>query len=181
MCLPRLLWLGADGTLRMRPVPELNMLRGEEQTWTDLTLAAGETKRLEKVCGDSCELEINITAATAKRVGLKVRSSPAGEEETRLYYDAEKKELVFDSTKSGTDGRMVVETAPFVLAQDEALELRVFIDKSVIEVFANDRQAICRRVYPARKDSLGVVLFTEDGPAKFNSVKAWEMMPSNPY
>ncbi len=180
-CLPRLLWLGADGTLRMKPVPELNMLRGEEQSWQDISLAAGETKRLENVVGDSCELEINITGATAKRVGLKVRSSLAGEEETLLYYDAEKKELVFDSTKSGKDGRMVVETAPFELAQNEPLQLRVFIDKSVIEVFANDRQAITRRVYPGRKDSLGIVLFADGGQAKFNLVKAWEMVPSNPY
>ncbi|MCX6874358.1 MAG: GH32 C-terminal domain-containing protein [Verrucomicrobia bacterium] len=68
-----------------------------------------------------------------------------------------------------------------MLAPNEPLQLRVFIDKSVIEVFANDRQAICRRVYPARKDSLGIVLFAEGGAAKFTSVKAWEMMPSNPY
>ena len=180
-CLPRLLWVGADGTLRMRPVPELNVLRGEEQSWKDISLAAGETKRLEKVPGDSCELEINITTTTAKRVGVKVRSSPAGEEETLLYYDAEKKELVFDSTKSGKDGRMVVEAAPFVLAQDEPLQLRVFIDKSVIEVFANDRQAICRRVYPGRNDSLGIILFADGGQAKFSHVNTWEMAPSNPY
>jgi hypothetical protein len=64
---------------------------------------------------------------------------------------------------------------------NEPLQLRVFIDKSVIEVFANDRQAICRRVYPSRKDALGVVLFADGGQAKFSSVKAWEMMPSNPY
>ena len=76
---------------------------------------------------------------------------------------------------------MVVETAPFVLTPNEPLQLRVFIDKSVIEVFANDRQAICRRVYPSRKDALGIVLFAEGGQTKFNSVKAWEMMPSNPY
>ena len=180
-CMPRLLWLGTDGTLRMRPVPEMNMLRMQEQSWKDLTLAADGTKRLDKVVGDSCELEINITETTAKRVGVKVRSSPAGEEETLLYYDAEKKVLVYDSTKSGKDGRMVLESAPFVLAPNEPLQLRVFIDKSVIEVFANDRQAICRRVYPDRKDSLGVVLFAEGGQAKCTSVKAWEMMPSNPY
>ena len=46
-CLPRLPWLGADGTLRMRPVPELNMLRMQEQERKDLALAAGETKCLE--------------------------------------------------------------------------------------------------------------------------------------
>ncbi len=32
--LPRSLWLGEDGTLRMRPVKELEMLRCDEKTWT---------------------------------------------------------------------------------------------------------------------------------------------------
>ena len=45
------------------------------------------------------------------------------------------------------------------LAQDELLELRVFIDRSVIEVFANDRQCLTVRVYPGREDSRGVSLF----------------------
>ena len=48
-------------------------------------------------------------------------------------------------------------------------------------VFANDRQAIGRRVYPAQADSLGVALFSDGGPATFRNVKAWEMTPSNPY
>jgi len=179
--LPRSLWLGEDGTLRMRPVEELAMLRCREQTWSDVTLADGETKPLDAVVGDSCELELTIDPATARQCGVKVRASPGGEEETLLYYDAAAKKLVFDSTRSGVDGRRVVEQAPLELNDGEPLVLRVFVDKSVVEVYANDRQAICRRVYPSRDDSLGVVLFAVGGEAKFASVKAWEMMPSNPY
>jgi beta-fructofuranosidase len=61
------------------------------------------------------------------------------------------------------------------------LKLRVFVDKSVVEVFANDRQAVMRRIYPTRADSLGVALFSNGGPTKVPVVEAWEMMPSNPY
>ena len=57
----------------------------------------------------------------------------------------------------------------------------MFVDKSVVEIFANDRQAIGRRVYPVRSDSLGVSLFARGGAARFKTVRAWEMMPSNPY
>ena len=53
--------------------------------------------------------------------------------------------------------------------------------KSVVEIFANDRQAIGRRVYPAHADSLGVALFAHGGTTQFKTVKAWEMMPANPY
>ena len=125
--------------------------------------------------------EITVEPGTAKQVGLKVRASPGGEEETLLYYDAEAKELCFDSSNSGVDGRRVLERAPFALKPGEPRKLRVFVDKSVVEVYANDRQAIARRVYPGRADSVGVVLFSRGGRASFTDVKAWEMAPSNPY
>ena len=38
----------------------------------------------------------------------------------------------------------------------EPLKLRIFIDRSVVEVFANGRQCMTQRIYPARRDSLGV-------------------------
>ncbi|MCX5653112.1 MAG: GH32 C-terminal domain-containing protein [Planctomycetota bacterium] len=179
--LPRSLWLGDDRTLRMQPVKELESLRSHEKSWNALMLSDGETKALEGVAGDSCEIGIEIVVGTAQRCGLKVRVSGDGREETLLYYDAKAKELVFDSTRSGDAGRKVVERAPLALKPGESLKLRVFVDKPVVEVFANDRQAICRRVYPTRSDSLGVVLFADGGQARFNSVKVWEMAPSNPY
>ncbi len=179
--LPRSLWLGEDGTLRMRPVKELEMLRCDEKTWSDITLAAGDTKTLDGIVGDSCELEITIESATARHYGVKVRASAGGEEETLLYYDAQGKHLVFDSTRSGVDGRRAVERAPFALRNGEPLKLRVFVDKSVVEVYANDRQAICRRVFPGRPDSLKAVLFGVGGTTKLPSARAWEMMPANPY
>ena len=179
--LPRSLWLGEDGTLRMQPVQELETLRCHEKTWSDLTLADGKTHRLEGVAGDSCELQLEIEPGAAKRCGVKVRASNDGKEETLLYYDAEAKQLVFDSTRSGDFGRKVVEQAPFELRSGEPLKMRVFVDKSVVEIFANDRQAIGRRVYPTQADSLGVVLFSDGGQATFKKLAAWEMAPANPY
>ncbi len=179
--MPRSLWLGADGTLRMAPIKELQMLRDCEKTWNGLTLGDGALHKLDGIQGDSCELLLEIACGSAKRSGVKVRMSGGAEEETSVYYDAEKQELVFDSTKSGLPVRSVVERAPLVLSDGENLHLRVFVDKSVVEVFANDRQAITRRVYPTRDDSLGATLFSEGGKAEFKIVKAWRMMPSQPY
>jgi len=179
--LPRTLWLGEDGALRMRPVKELEMLRCGEKTWSGLALAGGRTHRLEGVVGDSCELAVEFVPGSAKRVGVKVRASGDGTEETLLYYDSQAKQLVFDSTRSGDAGRKVVERAPFEHKKDEPLTLRVFVDKSVVEVYADDRQAIGRRVYPTRNDSLGVALFADGGVAAVKQVKAWELAPANPF
>lgn len=88
---------------------------------------------------------------------------------------------MFDATRSGGAGHRVIERAQFDLPPGAPLKLRVFVDQSVIEVFANDRQAITRRVYPTRQDSVDVVLFAGGGEARFKRVEAWEMMPSNPF
>jgi len=179
--LPRSLWLGDGGTLHMQPVKELDNLRSHEKSWPVLTLTDGETKVLEGVAGTSCELLVEFELGAAQRCGLKVLASSNGKEETLLYYDARAKELVFDSSHSGDVGRKVVERAPFELKPGEPLRLRVFVDKSVVEVFVNDRQAIGRRVYPTLPDSVGVKLFSDGGPARVAALKAWDMAPSNPY
>ncbi len=180
--LPRQLWLGEDGALRQRVPPEFQSLRLNEKKWVGEILQDGAKKELTGMNGTSCELEIEMVSQEAQRSGVIVRASPGGEEETRLYYDAEEKCLVFDAQISGAPGvgRPVVEKAPLDLSAGEKIALRVFIDKSVIEIFANDRQAITRRVYPTRKESVGIFLFSEGGDTSFEEVTAWEIMPSNP-
>lgn len=179
--LPRSLWLGKDGTLRMQPVKELENLRMHQKSWPAFNLKNGETRSVEGVAGTSCELSVQFEVGSARRCGVKVRASKDEREETLLYYDAETKELVFDSTRSGGVGRKVIERAPLELAAGEPLKLRVFVDNSVVEVFANDRQAIGRRVYPEQPDSVGIKIFNKNGPTPVRVLKAWEMAPSNPY
>jgi beta-fructofuranosidase len=102
-------------------------------------------------------------------------------EQTSIAYDAAGKQLVFDAGKSSLDlGRRNIESAPFALKKGENLVLRVFVDKGIVEVFANDRQAIARSVYP-RLGGTDVKLFAEGGDMKVLSVKAWELSAANPY
>ena len=118
----------------------------------------------------------------ARQFGVKVCASPDGQEQTLVYYDAADKKLKIDTNKSSLgEGPKSVEAGPFELKSGEPLKLQVFVDKSVVEVFANNRQAVMRRIYPSRNDSLGVVLFSKGGSTKVRTLKAWDMMPSNPY
>jgi beta-fructofuranosidase len=55
------------------------------------------------------------------------------------------------------------------------LRLRVFLDRSVLEVFANERVCIGERIYPSRPDSLGLALFAEGGSAELRGLDVWEM------
>ena len=178
--LPRVLWLGDDErTLHMAPVPELERLRGNAKEFSDVTVAAGDAVPLAGIDGLSCEIAVRIDPGSARQAGLRVRTSPDGSETTLLYYDADARQLRFDATRSGKKGRPVLEQAPLLLAAGEALQLRVFIDRSVIEVFANDRQAITRRVFPEGEASDGVALFAHGGSAACSAIRTWELMPAN--
>lgn len=55
------------------------------------------------------------------------------------------------------------------------MKLRVFIDRSIIEVFANGRQCLTLRAYPTLKDSTGVSVFARGGGARLVSLNAWQM------
>jgi len=179
--LPRTLWVGEDGTLRMRPVEELKALRQEEKAEHALTVKAGEELMLEGFGKELLELEITMVPGGASRCGVKVCCSPDAREETVLFYDAEDGMLKCDTTRCSVEfGREEVEAGPLTLGGGEPLVLRVFVDRSIVEVYANDRQAIGRRIYPALGGT-GVKLFAEGADVAVESVRAWEMMPSNPY
>lgn len=181
MSLPRVLALGDDDRLRMTVPEEIEGLRYNPRSRAAGTLTVKENAELN-VRGDSLELMLEIEPGDAKQYGLRVRCSPNGEEETLVYYDADDKKLKIDTRKSSLkEGPKSIESGPLELNAGETLKLRVFIDKSVIEVFANDRQAVMRRVYPTRDDALGIKLFSVDGKYTVRSLKAWNMMPSNPH
>lgn len=67
------------------------------------------------------------------------------------------------------------ETAPVFIDNNETLKLRVFIDKSVVEVFVNGKQVVAVRVYPSRSDSMGVSLLSKGQDSELKSLEAWQM------
>jgi len=67
------------------------------------------------------------------------------------------------------------ETGSLKLESGEPLKLRVFIDKSVVEVFANGKQVLAVRVYPSRKDATGVSLRSQGKDSELKFLEAWQM------
>jgi beta-fructofuranosidase len=55
------------------------------------------------------------------------------------------------------------------------LRLHIFLDRSVLEIFANGDTCLASRIYPTRPDSLGLELFARRGGAKVKSIKVWTL------
>ena len=185
MSLPRHYWLAPDNSLRMAPVPELAGLRHAEQQGAPREIPANSEQLLEGIAGQAIELEAVIEPGDAREVGLTVLRSPDGAEQTRISFFAPLRSrrnnpgwLQIDTSQSSlaadVHGRPP-EQGPLRLEEGEALHLRVFIDRSIIEVFANERQCLTLRVYPSRADSAGVTLFARGGAARLRSLNAWQM------
>ncbi len=179
--LPRVLWLGEDGTLRLRPADELRALRQHERRWANVELPAGGRFDLEGFAGEQLELEVTLPPEQADSCQVRVCCSADGREQTVISYDAAEAKLRLDTTHSSLGfGRKLVEAAPLELRVDEPLTLRIFVDRSIVEVYANDKQAIARRVYPTLEGT-GVALVAGEKAAAVALVSAWELMPANPF
>ena len=61
------------------------------------------------------------------------------------------------------------------LNSNGSLILQAFVDSSVVEVFANSRLYLAKRIYPSRSDSVGIRLFVRDGQAKVRVMDIWQI------
>jgi beta-fructofuranosidase len=175
--LPRVVTLGKDGRVHFEPAEEVKALRGRHTRVENVEVMPEGGGALKEVAGDCLEIVAEIQPGEASHVGVKVRRSPGGEEETLIVYDRTAKTLSVDRSHSSTDAgaEKSVKSAPFELAEGEPLRLRVFVDRSVIEVFANGHTCLTSRVYPSRGDSTGVDLLCRGGKVTAKALDAYEL------
>lgn len=179
--LPRTLWLNDDGELGIRPVREIEMLRRDPKSIEKLSLPNGEERVMNLLSRDLMELELELDPGDMAAFELSVCVSPDLREKTVIAWDRKAETLSIDTRQSGLDyGKKVTEAAPFHLKEGEPLRLRVFVDRSIVEVFANDRQAIARRIYPTLGGN-GIRLKAVGGAGELRFIKSWEIAPANSY
>jgi sucrose-6-phosphate hydrolase SacC (GH32 family) len=161
--LPRELELPQNGVLRIRPLKELESLRYDSKKEEGITVKSDTVHRLKEISGNALELEVAFKSPAAKEFGLDVLGDKNGENGVRVAVMAESKIL-----------RVGTVNAPFELNPGEDLTLRVFIDKNLVEVFANDRQAA---VFAGKyvPENLATRLFSKNGDVMVKAVNSWKM------
>jgi beta-fructofuranosidase len=70
-----------------------------------------------------------------------------------------------------------VQKGHFALGPTETLRLHIFLDGSVMEVFANGRACLTERMYPTQPDSLGLSVYARGGTARAKSIEIWPVRP----
>ena len=178
MSLPREISLLDDTTLEIKPLSELKSLRTDPVYLTDIYLKAGNGISIDVVGGNCIEIEAEFRSVDSGEMGLKVCCSPDGVEETVITYSYEKQTLKLDVSKSTLSSDFVgtaFQEGPLKLGVGESLQLRIFIDRSVVEVFANNRQCLTKRIYPSRSDSIGIRGFAQKRDSVIETLNVWNM------
>ncbi len=187
MSLPRLLTLRGDGRLAVEPMPELKILRRQSRKIQGMNISPDGPLLLKDIESDCAEIEAEIELGSAHQAGVRVRSTVDGSEQTLIGYDRDSRELFCDTTASSKDPA-IEGRPPFLLGRGiqkgalrlegtEPLRLRIYIDASVLETFANGKASLSDRIYPVNPASLGIGLFAKGGTARMRSMTVWELSP----
>ena len=71
--------------------------------------------------------------------------------------------------------RRRVTSFPAKLPPGGRLELRLFWDRSLLELFARDGRDVCTRVMATRGEPVAVEAFAEGGGARVRRLRAWRL------
>jgi beta-fructofuranosidase len=181
MSLPRVLTIGADGRLHIAIDPVAEKLRQHEQKLQlKSQKTAGElqsSQTLKGACGEIlCQVKVGQTPFTLDLLDAtwhadapKDPASTVAAQFSLLsvrYSHANPKELVVDQQR-----------IPISLAPTDALELRFFIDGSVIELFVNNQTTYTRRFYYPGQTAPEIAVNITGNQADITRLSLWQFTP----
>jgi beta-fructofuranosidase len=152
LTLPRELTL-ENQQLRQKPVQELTSLRKETLYEQELELV----DQLLPAQAEIFELELSQLQLSSDQLEVKLRVSE--QEETVLRYDQQTNRFTIDRGQSGAEvPALDYGTTRSITLTEPLHTLRVFVDRSSVEVFLNDGEAVASaRIFP-KTTSQGIVL-----------------------
>lgn len=175
MILPRELSL--KGTkLVQAPVKEIEKYRAAKAEYSHVLLEQSPVS-LDGIKGKRIELIAEFDVQSSERCGVKLFVGK--NTQTLVYYDAHKKVVVLDRSKSGvyiSGNEANCDTRCVDVPANGKIKLRIFADNSSVEVFVNDGEATLTANVYADEDSDGVVFFADGGNAKLNKVIKYEIV-----
>ena len=164
----------ATGELRFAPIEELEHIR--EQTLLELEVSTVDeaNSQLNEIGGDMLEIDLEVENVSATQFGIQVRKDPDGMEYTSIYYDANDQQLKLDRLNSSINQTgLGVRGAPLQLA-DGRISLTILLDRSLLEIYANDEISLTSRIFPGLKTSMGLEMFA-DGEIVIRKLNVYKM------
>lgn len=177
LSLPKECSFDVDGRLQVKPAAELVSLRMESRSIEGQRFAPSSEDPFFGFEGDCLEVEVEFSVEEPTICELSVRASPDQAERTTILYDSTEETLTVDGSQSSLDADVDHPTVSGRLRPDQsgAVRFRVFLDRSVLEVFVSDLACITQRLYPKREDSLGLSFSIKKGSAIVRHLSVWRL------
>lgn len=172
MTVPRELHI-RDGKIVSTPVKELELLRGEKVSYENQSLV--KATKLDGVRGSVGELLTTIDLTRSKNFSIELRSS--GKEKTVLSYDAATRIVKLNRDKSG---QILTGEREIKLAPAAEMKLQIFLDRSSLEIFINDGEAVfSTRLYP-KTNSQDIIFVPTQGALTLREVTFYSLSDGIP-
>ncbi len=163
MTLPRIMTMLKDGSLGMKPAPELKELHRNHRIISARKIASTPIY-IESI--EQCAKEITAVfePGSADSFGLVIKTIDEKAASVPILFDLKNKTVGIEKNQG-----------PFELLDGETqVKFQLFIDKAVVELYVNDR-ACCTTVIPALNQSSVIYLTANGGSAMCKSVDIWDM------
>jgi beta-fructofuranosidase len=175
LSLPRILSLSPEGELLMEPAQELDMLKGRE-LFTFSGMLSKESTLLSGVTPirNAC-FSARVTPQKSGSVVFCLAASPDAPEQTLITLDFKRKVLLVDTSSASLDPRAHGSVKECPLPVRERVELEVFLDGSILEVYVNKQVTLTTRLYPTKLDDLHLYGYSNSSSAPIIDFQLWEM------
>lgn len=164
------------------PSPELDALRGTLVVKMKKASVGKKARSfaLPSENGGICEILMDIEASKAKTVNIGLSNSQG--EKVVMQYDPAAATLSFDRTQSGitdfSEGFPAVTVTPTHEASGR-IALRIFVDRSSMEVFGNNGEFVMTNLVFPRTPYITLSVSAEGGNAKIENLKIYSLKSDN--
>ncbi|MFW6303665.1 MAG: glycoside hydrolase family 32 protein [Candidatus Sumerlaeota bacterium] len=160
LALPRELSLDHNNALLMRPARELKALRSDPEQWADLALERDKALTFNTDALDVCEMEIRLECCEAEQFTLTLHSEQEGLDAFEIVIDLKNRQVTISDYPMECPGL------------GRSVHLRLFIDKSIVEVFVDERYCLTGCLDYAKRH-LSIV--PKGGDARIAHATYWPM------
>ena len=164
------------------PSPELEALRGPLAVKVKKATVGRKSRSfaLPSENGGICEIMLDVDASKASMVNL-VLSNNQGEK-VMMQYDPSAATLSFDRTESGitdfSEGFPTVTVAP-THETSGRIALRIFVDRSSMEVFGNNGEFVMTNLVFPRTPYTSLSVSSDGGNAKIENLRIYSLSPDS--
>lgn len=146
-----------------KPITEIEKLHGKHYNWENKILIPGLDKNiLKKVDGDCLHIIAEFDINTSDNFGFMVRHDKK-KPGTEILYNVKRGVLT-----------VLGSTVP-LMPIDNKIKLEILLDRSSIEIYANDGQSVVSNCFTPDEGAEGLVLFTNGGELEIKKLDIYKM------